>query len=483
MPPPRGRVYWRSTNERRRRFAVNTALPAAFVERIRLQLGGEAKTFLASYEHPRAYGLRLNPLKLSPGDPLAARMAGAFGLKPVPWCKTGFAYDGQTRPGRHPWHAAGLYYIQEPSAMIAAELLEPRPGELVLDLAAAPGGKTTQIGGLLAGRGLLVANEIHAGRAKILAENVERMGIANAVVTNATPDELASRWPEAFDRVLLDAPCSGEGMFRKDPDAVSEWSPDSVAICAQRQRDILPSAAALLRPGGRLVYSTCTFNREENEETIAWFLDAYPAFKLLREERMWPHRGKGEGHYAAVLEKEERENGRSDEAREPGKRDRGGKGRHGGAALEAMELYRGFAAEALPGFELPPEGEPLLFGESLYWLPRPAGSPLSAASLARLKLPRPGLHLGDARKGRFEPAHALAMAAAGTMASLCREAGADSPETAAYLRGESLPAPYGMGKGWGLATVDGRPLGWFKASDGQCKNRLPKGLRLQASIS
>ena len=453
---------------------MNTVLPDAYVERMRRQLGGEADDFLASYRRPRTFGLRLNPLKIGPADPLAARIAAAFKLKPVPWCGTGFTYDERTRPGRHPWHAAGLYYIQEPSAMIAAELLDARPGELVLDLAAAPGGKTTQIGGRMGGRGLLVANEIHPGRAKILAENVERAGLANAVVTNAEPDELAARWPEAFDRVLLDAPCSGEGMFRKDPDAVREWSPEAVAMCARRQRDILPCAARLLKPGGRLVYSTCTFNREENEETVGWFLRTFPEFRLVREERLWPHRDEGEGHYAAVLEKEGE---RTERWRSPSPPAKGGKRERGGGAAEALALYREFAAEALPGFELPPAGEPLLFGESLFWLPRPEGSPVGAASLARLRLPRPGLHLGDVRKGRFEPAHALAMAVSGSMAARRREAAPDSPETAAYLRGESLPAPDGLARGWGLATVDGCPLGWFKASDGVCKNRLPKGLR------
>ncbi|WP_027094399.1 RsmB/NOP family class I SAM-dependent RNA methyltransferase [Cohnella thermotolerans] len=455
-------------------------LPSAYVERIRRQLGGEAEAFLDSYEHPRSYGLRLNPLKLAPDDSLIREIVGRFALEPVPWCREGYFYGEAVRPGRHPWHAAGLYYIQEPSAMIAAELLDPRPGEIVLDLAAAPGGKTTQIAGRMAGRGLLVANEIHGGRAKILAENVERMGIANAVVTNASPDELSARWPEAFDRIMLDAPCSGEGMFRKDPEAVAEWSPEAVDACAARQRSILPDAAKMLKPGGRLVYSTCTFNREENEETIAWFLAEYPAFRLVREERMWPHRGEGEGHYAAVLEKEGPEDAHGQGAERGGLANSKarGSGKLNPAAAEGLRLFREFAAETLPGFELPEGGEPLLFGEALYWLPRPKGAPLSAGALKGLKLPRPGLHLGDVRKGRFEPGHALAMAVPAAAAARTSDYPADSPEVAAYLRGESLPAADSAGKGWGLLTVDGRPLGWFKTSDGWHKNRLPKGLRL-----
>ncbi|GIO16662.1 ribosomal RNA small subunit methyltransferase F [Cohnella xylanilytica] len=454
-------------------------LPAAYAERIRQQLGGEADAFLASYEKPRAYGLRLNPLKIAAEAPLFAALRERFSLEPVPWCEHGYFYDEATRPGRHPWHAAGLYYIQEPSAMIAAELLDPRPGEIVLDLAAAPGGKTTQIAGRMAGRGLLVANEIHAGRAKILAENVERMGIPNAVVANAAPDELSARWPEAFDRIMLDAPCSGEGMFRKDPDAMGEWSPEAVETCAARQRSILPDAARMLKPGGRLVYSTCTFNREENEETIAWFLSRHPEFTLIREERMWPHRNEGEGHYAAVLEKSADASAVPAPASPPRGRSKSrDAGRPASPAVAAARLFREFAADALPGFELPAEGEPLLFGDALYWLPSPEGSPLSASSMKGLKLPRPGLHLGDVRKGRFEPGHALAMAAKASAAANACDYPADGPETAAYLRGESLPAREGSPKGWGLFTADGYPLGWFKTSDGQHKNRLPKGLRL-----
>lgn len=460
------------------------ALPQAYVERISAQLGDETAAFLRSMEAPRSYGLRLHTPKLSPadGDPALRSLTSRFGLTPVPWCRTGFTYDGDTRPGKHPYHHAGLYYIQEPSAMIAAELLEPQPGDFVLDLAAAPGGKTTQLAAKLQGEGLLVANEIHPGRARILAENVERLGIANAVVVQATPGELAERLPEAFDKIMLDAPCSGEGMFRKEPEACAEWSTDAVAMCAARQRDILPDAAAMLKPGGRLVYSTCTFNREENEETIAWFLAGHPAFRLVSTKRMWPHRGEGEGHFAAVLEKEA---GTADERARPAKRRaKGGKAPRPDAsgAVSALKLYESFAAQALPGYALPVSGVPLLFGESLYWYPQPAGSPLPTESLHGLRTHRPGLHLGDVKKGRFEPAHALAHAVRAGDAALTRDYPADSAAVLAYLRGEALfddrsgheDAPT---QGWGLLCADGHPLGWFKASGGQLKNHYPKGLR------
>ncbi|MDI4644946.1 RsmB/NOP family class I SAM-dependent RNA methyltransferase [Cohnella hashimotonis] len=456
------------------------ALPSTFVERIAAQLGEETGAFLRSMEAPRSYGLRLHTLKLSEADdnPALRSLAAEFGLVPVPWCGTGFTYDGTTRPGKHPYHHAGLYYIQEPSAMIAAELLDPQPGDIVLDLAAAPGGKTTQISAMLQGEGLLVANEIHPGRARILSENVERLGIANAVVVQAAPGELAARLPEAFDKIMLDAPCSGEGMFRKEPEACAEWSTEAVAMCAARQRDILPDAAAMLKPGGRLVYSTCTFNREENEETIAWFLAGHPAFRLVSTKRMWPQRGEGEGHFAAVLEKEaatEDGSGRPDKGRaKSAKAPRA----DAGGALSAFKLYEAFAALSLPGYALPAAGVPLLFGESLYWYPQPEGSPLPVESLGGLRTHRPGLHLGDIKKGRFEPAHALAHAVRADQAALIRDYPARSEAIVAYLRGEALFDDRGTpALGWGLLCADGYPLGWFKASGGQLKNHYPKGLR------
>jgi len=497
-------------------------LPPDYMQQMKSCLNDEFDLFADSYRQPRAHGLRFNPLKVAaaagplaatdtlagshtPGGthrlvasthppattnpvgtrmpvathPLVAEMTALFGLSPVPWCDEGRYYDPATRPGRHPYHAAGLYYIQEPSAMIAVELLDPQPGELILDLAAAPGGKSTQIAGRLNGQGLLVANEIHPARAKILSENIERLGITNAIVTQADPQQLSARFDAVFDRILLDAPCSGEGMFRKEPDAVREWSMANVEACAARQRSILPHAAAMLKPGGVLVYSTCTFNEVENEQTIAAFLAQNPAFRLLKEERVWPHRAFGEGHYAAVLVKE----GEAGDGQVPLPLGRGlaaaeRKGRHGARSEEkaALDAFAAFAEDAIPGFRLPAGGTPLLFGDALYWLPQPPGSPLTPQSLQGLRTPRPGLHLGDRRKGRFEPAHALAVALRRDMAALSSDYAAASPEVSAYLRGDTLPAPTAA-KGWGIVAVDGFPLGWFKASDGQLKNRLPKGLR------
>lgn len=470
------------------------SLPEDFRKQMTDMLGAaEGADFLRSYDAPRAFGLRLNPLKLSTGSAAVQLLSGQFGLRPVPWCPTGYYYEEPSRPGKHPCHAAGLYYIQEPSAMSAAELLMPRPGETVLDLAAAPGGKTTQIAAHMQGEGLLISNEPHPQRARILAENVERMGITNAVVTQALPPELAARFPAAFDRIMLDAPCSGEGMFRKDPEAVAEWSPKSVELCAARQWEILQDALVMLKPGGKLAYSTCTFNRQENEEMMQRLLAAYPRLRLIAEKRIWPHRQEGEGHYAALLELagvdgdggggegcEDNAAGaaavRPQKGREVRRGARGGKD-----TAAAWEAFRQWADESLPGLDSGSlRGEPVLFGEVLYLLPRGKDLVLTAEKLSGLKVPRAGLELGELRKGRFQPAHALAMAARAESAAQQWMLDADSAETAAFLHGETLAVPPEL-RGWCLVTLrcgdESFPLGWGKASGSQLKNHLPKGLR------
>lgn len=468
------------------RAITRPPLPEAYVRRMEALLGGEAEPFLRTYDEPRAYGLRLNSRKLDDLSVPLDRLYERFGLAPVPWCPDGFYYAEESRPGRHPYHAAGLYYIQEPSAMSAAELLAPQPGELILDLAAAPGGKATQIAARLAGSGLLIANEIHPARARVLSGNIERMGIANAVVTNEPPDKLAERFPAFFDAVMLDAPCSGEGMFRKDPDAVREWSEAAVHACAARQAGILDEAAKMVRPGGRLVYSTCTFNREENEETIARFLERRPDFELRQSLRLYPHRVRGEGHYAALLIRKDGSSADPNPVRGRAagslntdrKRARKAGGRANRRGDDGFARFRAFAEEALPGFaaeDALPAGTPLHFGERLYWLPE-GGGRLFPGQLDGLRVLRPGLHLGDIVKDRFEPAHALALCIRPAAAGWTRSHAPDEPEMAAYLRGEALPAG-SEESGWGLIAVDGLPLGWGKAGGGRINNRLPRGLR------
>ena len=247
-------------------------LPQSFTERMQGLLGLEYEEFLASFEHEKYQALRLNPLKRDDMSVITEKVKQTFQLQQVPWAENGYYYTKEDQPGKHPWHEAGLYYIQEPSAMAPVTLLSPQPGERILDLCAAPGGKSTQIASAMEGEGLLVTNEIHPARAKILSENVERMGIRNACVLNETPEHLADIFEEYFDRILVDAPCSGEGMFRKNEVACEEWSPENVQLCADRQDGILECAARMLVPGGRLVYSTCTFAPAENEGSISRFM-------------------------------------------------------------------------------------------------------------------------------------------------------------------------------------------------------------------
>lgn len=427
-------------------------LPEAFLQRMEAQLGSEYPAFLESLERPRAVALRFNPMK---GERPVLPFVGA----PVPWEPEGFYYDPETRPGLHVYHEAGVYYLQEASAMAPVALLDPKPGERVCDLCAAPGGKTTQIAGRMLGQGFLVCNEINPKRAKILSRNIERMGVANALVTNEHPQTLASRFPGFFDRVLVDAPCSGEGMFRKEEAAVTDWSQETVQMCARRQREILDSAARLVRPGGRLVYSTCTFAPEEDEETVAAFLEAHPEFTPEPVEapwfvpgenasyRMWPHKLLGEGHFAAVLRKTQGESGEVPAC--PGEK--------------CPKAWESFAKEL--DITLP-EGKAVSFGQSLYW------APMELPELNRLKVLRPGLELGTERKGRFEPAHALAL-----WLKTCAVAESfppESPEMKAYLHGDVVPSGK---KGWCLVQAGGYAIGWGKGDGSVLKNHYPKGLR------
>lgn len=427
-------------------------LPEAFLKRMQQQLGEEYPAFLESLERPRAVALRFNPLK---GDAPKLSFVG----ESVPWEPMGVYYDPEARPGLHPFHEAGVYYLQEASAMAPVVLLDPQPGEKICDLCAAPGGKSTQIAGRLGGEGFLLCNEINPKRAKILSRNVERMGIANALVTNEHPEMLAQRLEGQFDRVLIDAPCSGEGMFRKEEAAVTDWSPETVQMCAQRQKQILHSGARLVRPGGRLVYSTCTFAPEENEQVVAWFLQEHPEFHAEIVEapwflsgengtfRLWPHKLLGEGHFAAVLRK-------TGEQEIPA------------AVGKAQSLPKEWAAFAKALGICFPEGKPLLFGQSLYW------SPLEMPDLRGMKVLRPGLELGEMKKDRFEPAHALALWLKNADTMLDLEA--EGKEVQAYLHGETIPAAI---TGWCLVRVDGFSLGWGKGDGKILKNHYPKGLR------
>ena len=427
-------------------------LPEAFLNRMKEQLGQDYPAFLETLDRPRAVALRFNPLKGEKADL-------PFVQDPVPWEPEGFYYDPEARPGLHPYHEAGVYYLQEASAMAPVSLLDPQPGERICDLCAAPGGKTTQIAGRMMGSGFLLCNEINPKRAKILSRNIERMGVANALVTNEHPAALAQRFSGWFDRVLIDAPCSGEGMFRKEEAAVTDWSLETVAMCARRQAEILHSGAEIVKPGGRLVYSTCTFAPEEDEEAVEEFLRTHPDFVPEEVEapwfepvgnggfRMWPHKLRGEGHFAAVMRRVGGEAGEPELA----------------TGEKLPKAWTDFAKDL--GIKLP-QGKLISFGQSLYWAPE------ELPDLRRLKVMRPGLELGELKKDRFEPAHALALWLS-TAARTCALPAA-SRELAAYMHGETLPSDQ---RGWCLVMADQYAIGWAKGDGNWLKNHYPKGLR------
>ncbi len=418
-------------------------IPQAFLERMKESLGAESGDFLASYNVPAARGVRVNTLKISPEE--FCKIA-PFALEPVPWCDCGF-YISEEKPGKFIEHAAGLYYVQEPSAMCAAPLLGDISGKTVLDMCSAPGGKGTQLAAQMRGEGVLFLNEINFSRAKILSQNTERIGIKNAVVTVAPPEKLASAYPACFDAILVDAPCSGEGMFKKEEAAISEWSAENVKMCAARQADILDNADKLLKAGGSLVYSTCTFSEEEDEGMIEQFLKLHTNYKLLHMQKLYPHKVRGEGHFAALLQKTDGEEGEMRPA-------------PAAKLKEREKLYRDFERAFLNiRFE-----NLFAAGDSLFSLPYGAPAP-------QLQTLRAGVKLGDFISGRFEPSHSLAMCLKQGEADFVE---ADEDTAKKYLSGLT----FGVGgSGWKVVSYKGYPLGWCKAGAGIAKNHYPKGLR------
>ena len=428
-------------------------LNEAFERMLSGQLQQELPDFLHAMDEPAQRALRLNGrLSVPPLPDLEG---------PVPWAKNGFYLSADSKLGQTPAHEAGAFYIQEPSAMAAAAALAPEPRDTVLDLCAAPGGKSTQLAEYLT-EGTLIANEIHPARARILSSNIERMGLGNTIVTCADPERLRRVWPRTFDRVLVDAPCSGEGMFRKNPEAVREWQPGSPVGCAARQKPILDCAAEMLKPGGRLVYSTCTFNRTENEDQINAFLSRHPDFETVPFSlpglppapdgmlKVWPHRVRGEGHFVALLQK--RQAPFSPPVSHPfGKPD--------------ARLIRD-GEEALSGILKDPPHPNGALGETLLCLP-PFVPDLTGISVLRA-----GLSLGRFQKKAFLPDHALSRACVpNTIFPV------NPDEALSYLHGETLAAADPAARGFGVVTTEGLPLGWGKASDVQIKNHYPKGLR------
>lgn len=435
-------------------------LPLEYTEKMKALLGEEYEAYLASFEEKRYYGLRANTLKISAE---ALQEKGVFTLTNVPWCPSGFYYEGEERPAKHPYYHAGLYYLQEPSAMSPAATLPIAEGDIVLDLCAAPGGKTTQLAARLKGTGLLVANDISAGRAKTLLKNVELAGIRNAIVMSETPEKMAKRLPAFFDKILVDAPCSGEGMFRKEPDMVKSWDAEMLEFCRTEQAKILEECAAMLKAGGMLLYSTCTFSPEENEKSIGDFLENHPEFHLLpiaKENgfaaglppyegcaRLYPHHLKGEGHFLALLQKQEIEDAKAVSLEE-------------GKWTKQMDAFADFAKEVLT--ELP-KGIYKIYGDGLYLLPE--GTP----KLDKLRVLRTGWLLGTLKKDRFEPSQAFAMGLKKEEVKQAEDFPLADERVIRYLKGETVEAE---GKdGWTLVCVDGFPLGWAKRQKGRLKNK------------
>ncbi len=500
-------------------------LPEEFVNKMQGLMGEEFNSYLESYKKPRFYGLRVNTLKISVEEFLKI---SPFHLEPVPWTTDGFYYQEGDNPGRHPYYYAGLYYIQEPSAMLPGAVIGVKPGDKVLDLCAAPGGKTVQMAAQMKGKGLLVANDINADRVKALVKNIELCGVRNAVVMNETPDKLARNFEGYFDKILVDAPCSGEGMFRKDEDAIKSWEKFKCEKCSGMQWDILQQVDKMLKPGGSILYSTCTFSPEEDELMIEKFMNEYMGhYELLeipktggieggrtqwsngtydfsKTARLWPHKLNGEGHFAALIKKidkasgdknnidegqnninnnENNKNGFEKNRRDgdknrfennsrDGEIDRLRRWEKSNVINDANDL-RNFNPELANFIEdntsLNLQGQVFQKGSNIYHLPE------SCPDLAGLKVAKFGWYLGEMGPKGFIPSHSFAI-------SLCNDEiknkinfEVDSRETNSYLKGETLIVS--GEKGYTGICVDGYLLGWAKQTGDMLKNLYPKGWR------
>lgn len=449
------------------------SLPEEYISRMKSLLNTEFDDYIASFSDKRLYGIRVNTLKTDINN---FYKKGLCELEPVKWCKEGFYYNGaDVRPSKSPYYHAGLYYLQEPSAMSTASVADIKPGERVLDVCAAPGGKSTQAGAKLNGKGILVTNDISTSRTKALLKNIELSGITNAIVLNETPEKIANRFPCYFDKIIIDAPCSGEGMFRKDPDIIKAWGKNMTDFCVSAQYEILESCAKAVCDGGYIIYSTCTFNPDENENQIDAFLERHSEFELCeippelglsngRPEwsnsgnpdlakcgRIWPHKSQGEGHFVAKMHKR-------------------------GSSEKTVFLNN--TIKKIPGFEYFEEfihenitkelnGDYETFDEKLYLVPK------GAPSLRGMRIVRNGWHLGDIKKKRFEPSQAFAMGLNKNEVRLTEEL-LNYDTAVRYLKGESLETSLEE-DGWVLVTFDGLTLGWAKSQKGRLKNKYLPG--------
>ena len=458
-------------------------LPDKFEEKMQALLGDEFPEYLSCYEEPRYYGLRVNTNKISVED---FKKICPFEITPIPWIENGFYYDGdKITPSRHPYYFAGLYYLQEPSAMTPANRLPVEPGDKVLDVCAAPGGKATELGAKLRGEGVLIANDISNSRAKGLLKNIEVFGIGNVLVLSEEPGKLEDYFVEYFDKILIDAPCSGEGMFRKDKKMVKAWEEHGPEFFANIQKSIITQAARMLKPGGMLLYSTCTFDDRENEGTIEYLLKKYPEFEILdikgyegfekgmpeltaskseefaKTVRIFPHKMKGEGHYLALLRK-----GKplpaTDKKLLSGKKSKK-------KLPEDLEVFLKDTTWELDATRLD------VHGERVYYMPE------DLPDVRGIRFLRTGLLLGELKKKRFEPSQALAMCLKKDEYKKVLDFPVSDERVKRYLKGETLDVEDMTGskeKGWYLVCVDGYPLGFGKLSGQTLKNKYLPGWRL-----
>lgn len=513
-------------------------LPVEFMDRMRRLLGEEFEEFISNYSKPYLGGIRVNTARISPDE---FKKICPFKLKRIPWIHNGYYYEEDTQPARHPHYYAGLYYIQEPSAMTPASLLPVTPGDKILDLCAAPGGKSTELGARLKGKGMLVANDISVSRARALIKNIELFGISNAIIMSEDPKRLVGHFYEYFDKILVDAPCSGEGMFRKSPAIMKNWEQYGVDYYNRLQKDIILSAAQMLRPGGYMLYSTCTFSPEENEGTISYLLDKFPEFRVVdalhtehyengsvsyegfckgrpdwveggRPElknciRLWPHRIDAEGHFIALLKKEASIPGQEDESSAAVQMNTGnssnknimstyympssnkgkacvGKGTAIGKGIAIGKDIAIGREAAERAFEFIKDmrlmnGSHLLDQKDRFKIREDKlyMVPEGNYDLSGLRILREGLLLGELKKDRFEPSQALANALDYHGWSRCIDLASSSGNVIRYLKCESIVPEGHPEDGWHLVCSDGYPLGWCKITGGVFKNKYPPGWR------
>lgn len=452
-------------------------LPEKYVERMKMLLGEEEyQAYINSFNKKNVRGLRVNTLKISTEE---FEKICPYPIKRIPWTSNGYYYEEHLQPAKHPYYFAGLYYIQEPSAMTPAQLLPVAPGDKVLDVCAAPGGKSTELAAKLQGQGVLVSNDISNSRAKALLKNIELMGVKNAYVVSEVPEKLVTRFAGYFDKILVDAPCSGEGMFRKEPSMVKSWEEHGVEFFANLQKGILDSVVKMLKPGGKILYSTCTFSPEEDEGSMKYLLENYPEFEVEaiddlwcefspgRPEwadgpeslknciRLWPHKLEGEGHFISLLKKE------------------GNPGMDAPLKITGKFVMPEDAKEFFSMVSMEIDLDKCVqIKDKIFLLPD------KNLDWKGYRVLRSGLYLGDLKKNRFEPSQSLAMALKISEFAQTVNFKCDDVEVTKYLKGETLDYSDVKAGGWHLICVDGFPLGWAKANKGKLKNKYHSGWRM-----